>query len=69
MEIDILVPMIKMRLACTVTNAAVESLLHPDNEYLSVSEAPAWELLETLSTLDEQEITDTFRRACTGNKR
>jgi Ser/Thr protein kinase RdoA (MazF antagonist) len=68
LEIELLLPMVKMRLACTVTNAAVESQLHPDNEYLSVSEAPAWELLETLSARDEQEITDTFRRACTGNE-
>lgn len=64
LEIDLLLPMTKMRLACTVTNAAVESQIHPENQYLSVSEAPAWDLLEILLGLNERDIKETFRRAC-----
>ena len=63
-ELSILLPLIKMRLANTVTNALVERALHPDNAYLSISEAPAWELLFKLSKLDDSLVTEHFANAC-----
>lgn len=63
-EIAMLLPLIKMRLANSVTNAIIERKQHPENEYLSISEAPAWALLETLDKLDALECEHKFRTAC-----
>jgi len=47
-ELEILLPLICARLCITVTNAAYQRTEEPGNEYLTISEAPAWELLERL---------------------
>ena len=47
-ESQILLPLICARLCITVTNAAYQRTEEPGNEYLTISEAPAWKLLETL---------------------
>jgi 4-aminobutyrate aminotransferase-like enzyme/Ser/Thr protein kinase RdoA (MazF antagonist) len=63
-ELEVLYPMICMRLAVSVTNSAVQQKLHPENKYLLVSEQPAWELLERLRTIDPSLPHYLFRRAC-----
>jgi Ser/Thr protein kinase RdoA (MazF antagonist) len=63
-EISMLLTLVKLRLATSVTNAAIETKHHPDNKYLSVSEAPAWQLLGALSQIDENAIEHEFRKAC-----
>ena len=66
-EIELLLPLIKLRLAISVTNAAVQRTANPDNAYLSISEAPAWRLLEKLTALNEETITEQFAAACSSS--
>jgi Ser/Thr protein kinase RdoA (MazF antagonist) len=47
-----LVEMVALRLATSVAMSAHQSLLDPEDAYLTVSEAPAWELLEDLIAID-----------------
>lgn len=49
-ERTILVELIALRLATSVALSAHQSRLDPDDPYLTVSEAPAWELLELLTS-------------------
>ncbi len=67
-EISLLLPLVKLRLAVSVTNAVVESRRHPGNEYLSISEAPAWHLLDQLSALKERSATAPILSACVAAK-
>jgi Ser/Thr protein kinase RdoA (MazF antagonist) len=48
-ERAILVELVAVRLATSVALSAHQSRLDPDDPYLTVSEAPAWELLERLA--------------------
>jgi 4-aminobutyrate aminotransferase-like enzyme/Ser/Thr protein kinase RdoA (MazF antagonist) len=63
-ELEALYALICMRLAVSVTNSALQQKLHPDNEYLLVSERAAWELLEKLYGLDPALPHYLFRRGC-----
>lgn len=63
-EIEILFPLIALRLAVSVTNAACSRLLEPDDPYLLVSETPAWEALERLAAVHPRFAHATFRQAC-----
>ena len=47
-EIALLYPLIGTRLAVSVTNSAHVRRLKPDDPYVTISEAPAWEALERL---------------------
>jgi len=62
-ELESLYSLICMRLAVSVTNSALQQKLHPDNEYLLVSERPAWELLERLYKIAPTLPHYLFRRA------
>ncbi|CAF3461848.1 unnamed protein product [Rotaria sp. Silwood2] len=53
------------RLAMSVTICAHQKQIQPDNHYLVISEKPAWDLLEKLTTIDIKFINQTFRSACT----
>ena len=64
LEIELLYTLICMRLAVSVTNSALQQKLHPENEYLLVSERPAWELLERLRDVAPSLPHYLFRRAC-----
>jgi Ser/Thr protein kinase RdoA (MazF antagonist) len=46
------VELVALRLATSVALSAHQSRLDPDDPYLTVSEAPAWELLERLAGID-----------------
>ena len=48
----VIVELVALRLATSVALSAHQSRLDPDDPYLTVSEAPAWELLERLSAID-----------------
>lgn len=63
-ETKLLLPLIRLRLAISVTNAAVQRAVHPENEYLSISEAPAWRLLEKLNALNDATTAEQFAAAC-----
>src|SRR5581483_10343415 len=51
-EIEVLFDLICMRLCVSVTNSALEQKREPGNVYLTISEKPAWALLEKLFAVD-----------------
>jgi 4-aminobutyrate aminotransferase-like enzyme/Ser/Thr protein kinase RdoA (MazF antagonist) len=63
-ELAALFPLICTRLAVSVTNSAYQQQVEPDNEYLVISEKPAWTLLEKLAGLNAQFAHYTLRQAC-----
>jgi 4-aminobutyrate aminotransferase-like enzyme/Ser/Thr protein kinase RdoA (MazF antagonist) len=63
-EINALYPLIAMRLAVSVTNSAHRKSLVPDDPYVTISEAPAWEALEKLAAVHPRFAHYTFRAAC-----
>ena len=65
-ECALILPLVETRLAVSVTNAAIQRRENPQNEYLSISEAPAWRLLESLQTWSEKTAFETFTDACAG---
>ncbi|MGB3802012.1 MAG: aminotransferase class III-fold pyridoxal phosphate-dependent enzyme [Lewinella sp.] len=63
-EVEALYDLIAARVLLTVTIAAENHHLEPENAYLSVSERPAWILLERWRELPPALATATFRIAC-----
>jgi len=63
-EVDVLYTLAVTRLCCSVCYAARQTRDVPSNEYLNISNAPAWALLEKLSTLALEWPTQVFRYAC-----
>ncbi|RPJ57924.1 MAG: aminotransferase class III-fold pyridoxal phosphate-dependent enzyme, partial [Dehalococcoidia bacterium] len=63
-ELEALFPLICIRLCITVVNAALQRKVNPENEYLSISEKPAWALLEKFAAVDPGYALYTFRHAC-----
>jgi 4-aminobutyrate aminotransferase-like enzyme/Ser/Thr protein kinase RdoA (MazF antagonist) len=63
-EIAALYPLIAMRLAVSVTNSAHRKSVVPDDPYVTISEAPAWDALEKLAALHPRFAHYTFRDAC-----
>lgn len=68
-EIAALYPLAAGRLAMSVCYAAWQSSQAPENEYLNISNRPAWALLEYLSRLPEGWPSEVFARACAGRQR
>jgi 4-aminobutyrate aminotransferase-like enzyme/Ser/Thr protein kinase RdoA (MazF antagonist) len=62
-ELVVLFPLIAARLLITVTNSAIGKKENPENEYLQVSEKPAWDLLEKLRMISPDLVHFTFRNA------
>lgn len=63
-EIAVLYHLIAMRLVISVTISAERKLTQPDNEYLTVSEAPAWRALEKWAEVHPRFAHYVFRAAC-----
>jgi len=63
-ELEMLYVLVAMRLAISVTKSAINRKKEPDNEYLLISEAPAWDLLEKWRTLCPEFAQYSFRLAC-----
>jgi 4-aminobutyrate aminotransferase-like enzyme/Ser/Thr protein kinase RdoA (MazF antagonist) len=63
-EIVVLYTLIGMRLAVSVTNSAHRKSLVPDDPYVTISEAPAWEALEKLASIHPRFAHYAFRDAC-----
>ena len=64
MELSVLYALIGARLAVSVTNSAHRKTVKPDDPYVTVSEAPAWEALEQLGKFHPRFAHYTFRAAC-----
>jgi len=63
-ELSVLYPLIGARLAVSVTNSAHRKTVMPDDPYVTVSEAAAWEALERLEKIHPRFAHYTFRAAC-----
>jgi 4-aminobutyrate aminotransferase-like enzyme/Ser/Thr protein kinase RdoA (MazF antagonist) len=63
-ELRLLFPLIETRLAVSVVNSAYQRAAVPGNEYLTISEAPAWRLIEQLSAISPNYAHYAFRHAC-----
>ncbi|TPV93715.1 MAG: aminotransferase class III-fold pyridoxal phosphate-dependent enzyme [Myxococcales bacterium FL481] len=63
-ELEVLFPLVQTRLAQSVCISARQKLEAPDNEYLTISEAPAWALLEKLAPMARTLPLYRFRAAC-----
>src|SRR5438132_9825050 len=64
LELSILFPLIGARLAVSVTNSAHRKTVKPEDPHVTVSEAPAWEVLERLAKIHPRFAHYTFRAAC-----
>jgi 4-aminobutyrate aminotransferase-like enzyme/Ser/Thr protein kinase RdoA (MazF antagonist) len=64
LELEVLFEMICMRLCLSVTISAHQQKQEIDNEYLKISEKPAWTLLGQLQTVSPRLAYYTFRQAC-----
>ncbi|MFX1341548.1 MAG: aminotransferase class III-fold pyridoxal phosphate-dependent enzyme [Promethearchaeota archaeon] len=63
-EIELIFPIIRTRLAMSVSISAYQQKLEPDNEYLIISEKNAWETLYRLRAVHPRFVTYAFRQAC-----
>jgi 4-aminobutyrate aminotransferase-like enzyme/Ser/Thr protein kinase RdoA (MazF antagonist) len=63
-ELRLLFPLIETRLAVSVVNSAYQRASMPENEYLTISEAPVWQLIERLSSISPSYAHYAFRHAC-----
>src|SRR6266851_4394433 len=64
LELSVLYTLIGARLAVSVTNSAQRKTVKPDDPYVTISEAPAWEALERLEKIHPRFAHYTFRAAC-----
>lgn len=63
-ELDVLYTLSAARLAVSVCNAAWQAREAPGNEYLNISNSPAWALLERLAGMPQGWPDEVFERAC-----
>ena len=63
-ELEVLYSLICTRLCVSVVNSAYRQQVEPYNDYLTVSEQPAWALLEQLLNVHPRLAHYTFRHAC-----
>jgi len=63
-ELEILFPMIMMRLCLSLTLGAFQQQNDPENEYLGISQKPVRELLERLQEVNPRYANYLFRDAC-----
>jgi 4-aminobutyrate aminotransferase-like enzyme/Ser/Thr protein kinase RdoA (MazF antagonist) len=64
LELSVLYALIGARLAVSVTNSAHRKTVKPDDPYVTVSEAAAWEALGRLEKIHPRFACYTFRAAC-----
>lgn len=63
-ELEMLYVLVAMRLAISVTKSAINREKEPDNLYLLISEAPAWEVLKKWRMISGDFACYSFRKAC-----
>ncbi len=63
-EVALLYDLICIRLCISVTVSAIRKRERPDDPYMTVSEAPAWELLDTLTAVHPRMMHYRLRAAC-----
>jgi len=65
-ELDVLFDLICMRLCTSVCMSAHQFKLEPENEYLTISERPAWDLLNRLAERNLKMSTSRYRKDLRG---
>lgn len=63
-ELPLVYVLVAVRLIITVTKSAINKQREPENEYLLVSEAPAWKALQSWREINENFAHYRFREAC-----
>ena len=63
-ELRSVIYMICIRMCITVTMAAYRKNLFPKNEYISVTEAPAWDFLKKMQNVELQTWSKGFAELC-----
>ena len=63
-EIEVLFELICMRLCMSVCICAHQKSIEPENEYLGISEKPAWKLLHHFRHIQPSIAQNLFREAC-----
>ncbi len=63
-EVALLFPLVAARLLISVTTSALNRFDQPENEYLLISERPAWDLLEKWRQISPAFALYCFRQAC-----
>lgn len=63
-EIKVLFYLIGARLCISLTMSAFRKTVEPDNAYFTISEKPAWKLLEKFLKINPQLAYQTFKKAC-----
>ena len=63
-EINLLYDLIAMRLCMSVVNSAERKRQHPADPYLTISEAPAWDLLSKWHKINPKTARTLFYQAC-----
>jgi len=63
-EIRVLFSFICMRLCMSVCICAQQKSIEPDNQYLKISEKPAWDLLGKLANVSPDTASQMFLEAC-----
>ena len=63
-ETEALYPLAAARLCASVCYAANQARLAPTNDYLNISNRPAWDLLEKLASFPAGWPAEVFRRVC-----
>jgi 4-aminobutyrate aminotransferase-like enzyme/Ser/Thr protein kinase RdoA (MazF antagonist) len=63
-QIEMIWPLIQLRLAVSVVNSALTKKARPEDPYVVVSEAPAWRFLERARKAPESLISSQLRIAC-----
>jgi 4-aminobutyrate aminotransferase-like enzyme/Ser/Thr protein kinase RdoA (MazF antagonist) len=62
-ELDLLWPLLRMRLAVSVVNSTLMARDNPDDPYVTISQAPAWRFLESV-TRDSGLMQAWLRASC-----
>ena len=62
-EAEVVFDLMRMRLVCSVCISSHQSRLHPENDYLLISQAPAFALLERLESIDPAFMVALCRKA------
>ncbi|MBL0739893.1 aminotransferase class III-fold pyridoxal phosphate-dependent enzyme [Chryseolinea lacunae] len=63
-ELSVIFSLVATRLLISITCAALNRVEHPENEYLQISDKPAWDLLEKLRAIAPELAHYAFRNAC-----
>jgi len=63
-ELNVLFYLVCTRLCTSVTMSSYLGKLEPENEYISVCQKPAWDLLEKLISISPEKVTEIFKDVC-----